>query len=191
MPHFSCAMSLGTEYSAVIFSKDLPQSSFLAESSMPLTASRFKNAPKTLFDELMDGNLNDLKIASDQVSENDEAKQSDAEVGWFLAFIWRASLGEYDAKVTKSQRSKEHDMDDAGSMDRILKDTEVSAAILKSGYLVRPKPLENNQGIMEEDRPATSRGEYDTLAKPEIITQRPCRMSVRKVIVENKTPGTN
>ncbi|KAL1927011.1 hypothetical protein VTP01DRAFT_5341 [Rhizomucor pusillus] len=97
-------MSLGTEYSAVIFSKDLPQSSFLAESSMPLTASRFKNAPKTLFDELMDGNLNDLKIASDQVSENDEAKQSDAE----------------------SQRSKEHDMDNAGSMDRILKDTEES-----------------------------------------------------------------
>lgn len=44
-------MSIDTEFSAVVFSKDLPQSSFRLESPVQLSPSRFKNAPLTLFDD--------------------------------------------------------------------------------------------------------------------------------------------
>ena len=45
-------MSLDTDFSAVIFNKDLPQSSFVGQSPNSLSAGKFSNAPRTLFDEI-------------------------------------------------------------------------------------------------------------------------------------------
>ncbi|KAI7881769.1 hypothetical protein K492DRAFT_206604 [Lichtheimia hyalospora FSU 10163] len=45
-------MSTSSDYSVMVFSKDLPQSSLILDSPVTLSQHLFKNAPRTLFDEM-------------------------------------------------------------------------------------------------------------------------------------------
>lgn len=49
---FNGTMSTSSEYSVMVFSKDLPQSSLILDSPVTLSQHLFKNAPRTLFDEM-------------------------------------------------------------------------------------------------------------------------------------------
>lgn len=49
---FNGKMSTSSEYSVMVFNKDLPQSSLILDSPVTLSQHLFKNAPRTLFDEM-------------------------------------------------------------------------------------------------------------------------------------------
>ncbi|CDS12585.1 hypothetical protein LRAMOSA04771 [Lichtheimia ramosa] len=87
-------MSTSSDYSVMVFSKDLPQSSLILDSPVTLSQHLFKNAPRTLFDEMecRKTDLQEPSIHHDQANDP-MSKQNNDRIEQFKVeseFSWKS-----------------------------------------------------------------------------------------------------
>ncbi|KAI8139050.1 hypothetical protein BJV82DRAFT_272812 [Fennellomyces sp. T-0311] len=148
-------MSLDTDFSAVIFSKDLPQSSFVGESPKSLSAAKFTNAPRTLFDEIG----RDLNEDRDAVSSYDRTQQYgvDSEFSW-KSLVRR--LREENASLLSTIKSTRTELSEAlhdkERLENIVDRQETMIQTLQD-ELDRCRPIinedENEHGAIQTKEP--------------------------------------